>query len=220
MKEFLDGIERNLDVDQIKKSERLYRLGNGFQDEGLMKEILRKSEMNSNEKRLFRLVAKLDLQCYHNSFRKILKIIDKEEYGIIVNNNFREIGGIKTFWHYRSAHCSDSEKYIIINPDIRDNLDGKNLNFIWGLLHEVGHILTVGIRNGDEEMREVIAWDMAQHLLRCELTELEAELESFEKRVIYALEHYRTRRGNWNNAYNWVDEKNERLLKRVPNNRD
>jgi len=174
--------------------------------------------MENNRRWLCKLVKELGLQKFESSFEKILIILDEQGYTIEVS----DFGGgvFQTCQHYRSNPCSNSEKRIIINQRIEKCLNGCSLNFIWGLLHEIGHMLTVGVRNGDDEMREVIAWDMAQHLLRCDFNELESEIKSFEERVIFSLRSYQESCGNWDNTYEWVSESGERYLKRIANNQN
>ncbi len=176
--------------------------------------------MHTNIDKLYFVVKKIALNNHKDSFDKILDMIESEGYKIELTDYHSDVGEIKTFKHFNDSRYPNSNRRIIfINPNLEPHLQGDNTNFIWGLIHEVGHMLTVGIRYGDDEMREVIAWDMAQYLINCELTELKSSLNSFEERAIHSLKDYWDNpESNWDNYYQWTTDKDgQRILKRIAN---
>lgn len=180
--------------------------------------------MNNNKRWLFKIADKLGLsEEFNSSIEKMLEIIDEKGYKIIIQRSFLDKNGkvhnAISFHHYRDCQCIPNKKIIYINPDIQECLNDDNTNFIWGFLHEIGHILTVGIGAGKTEIREVIAWEMAQNLIRSKFPELKVYQDSFEKRAIYSLKHYWDKY-SWDNTYEWhTNEYEERILKRIPNSK-
>lgn len=174
--------------------------------------------MENNSKCLNKFVTKLGLTEFQHYFDKTLSIINSENYKIVPNGHI-EGKPIRSFLHRRK--CDSSIRELYINPDVENSLEGDNINFLWGLLHEIGHILTFGIRKGDAEMREVIAWEMAGQLMVNHFPELSlSHLDHFESRAISSLKTYWTNaQNNWNNSYEWgFDSCGARILNRIPKN--
>jgi hypothetical protein len=165
---------------------------------------------NDNNKVLNYFIDELELSEYQSNIDIISKKILDLNYRVCKTDSLMEACLIPeiftTMCHCRPSLISEDRK-IIIHPNIKDGL-GENVEFIWILLHELGHAMTVGVRVESRELREVIAWEMAYAMIKTELPLLNGItlINSFKKVSINSLKAYWERRGSkWHNKYEWVE---------------
>lgn len=153
------------------------------------------------------ILTKLNLQNYKSQIGLVISEIESKHKIEIAESLLRTCGEHSKFIEMQKqtfvwSHHPKCGSILVVNPNPIALLEGDNKNWIWGLIHELGHQRDpTSPFSGDSEKREMKAWENAS-LIFDELRFDKELKEGFRKRAIYALNQY-SRTQSWKRKYSW-----------------